>query len=76
MAELDKKDVLFLLWSENAKNSEWVNKEWRYVYNTKGEEYIEPIPLESNCGSFLPKELQHKHCNDMLTLLYSDKNKK
>ena len=61
---------------ENAKNSEWVNKEWRYVYNTKGEEYIEPIPLESNCGSFLPKELQHKHCNDMLTLLYSDKNKK
>lgn len=73
MNELDKKDVLFLLWSEHAKNSEWVDKEWRYVYNTKGEEYIDPIPLEANCDSFLPKELKHKHCNDMLTLLYSNK---
>lgn len=70
LTELDKKDVLFLLWSENAKTSEWVDKEWRHVHQTKGEEYIELIPLETDCAKLLPDELKHKHCNDLLTYLY------
>jgi hypothetical protein len=71
--EISKKDVLYLLWSQNAKNSEWVNKEWKYFYDNKGEEYIEPIPLEPYSGSSLPDELKHKHCNDILTFIqYKD----
>lgn len=70
LSKLDSVDVLFLLWSENANTSEWVDKEWRYVHKTKGEEYIELIPLETDCAELLPKELKHKHCNDLLTYLY------
>ena len=67
--ELEKADVLFLLWSTNSKDSEWVNKEWKYIYDKKGINYIEPIPLEPNAGKFLPKELAEKHCNDLLVYI-------
>lgn len=42
--EIDKRDVLFLCWSEYARESKWVDAEWRYAYKSKGPEYIEPVP--------------------------------
>ena len=44
--EIDKRDVLFLCWSEYARESKWVDAEWRYAYKSKGPEYIEPVPID------------------------------
>ncbi|MGI6095702.1 MAG: TIR domain-containing protein [Lachnospiraceae bacterium] len=64
--EIDRRDTLFLCWSHYAKESQWVEKEWRYALDHKGVEAIEPIPLEppSNCPP--PNELSKKHFNDRL----------
>lgn len=64
--EIDKRDMLYLCWSDNASKSEWVDYEWRYVYDRKGPEYIEPIPLESPEKCPPPEELSKKHFNDKL----------
>ena len=29
--EIDKRDVLFLCWSKYARDSKWVDAEWRYA---------------------------------------------
>ena len=65
-AEIDRRDVLYLCWSRFARNSEWVNAEWRYALKSKGMDGIEPVPIESpeNCPP--PEELAQKHFNDML----------
>ena len=59
-------DILFLFWSKNARESEWVDKEWRYALKIKGDECIEPVPLDSPEECPPPFELQHKHFNDKL----------
>ena len=64
--EIDRRDVLFLCWSRNAEKSEWVDAEWRYALNKKGEDSIEPVPIEPPEICPPPKELQHKHFNDKL----------
>lgn len=64
--EIEKRDVLYLFWSHFAKESEWVEKEWRYALKMKGDRCIEPFPLElpENCPP--PEELKHKSFNDIL----------
>lgn len=70
-AEIEKRDVLFLCWSHFAKNSEWVEKEWRYALTNKGLDSIEPVPLVSPAECPPPEELKSKHFND-LSLLYKE----
>lgn len=65
-SEIEKRDTLFLCWSQYAKKSKWVDAEWRYAYKHKGVECIEPIPLESPANCPPPKELRDKHFNDKL----------
>ena len=65
-SEIDKRDVLFLCWSQFARDSKWVNAEWRYALEHKGEDCIEPIPIESPDACPPPKELNKKHFNDKL----------
>ena len=62
--EIDQSEMLYLCWSRNAMKSKYVNKEWRHMYNTKGEEYIEPVPLETPDICPPPIELAKKHFND------------
>lgn len=64
--EILKRDTLFLCWSSYAKQSKWVDKEWRYAYEQKGKECIEPIPLEPPVNCLPPAELEGKHFNDRL----------
>lgn len=64
--EIEARDVLFLCWSSHAKNSEWVDREWRYALKVKGIEGVEPIPLESPQDCPPPDELSSKHFNDSL----------
>lgn len=64
--EIEQRDILFLCWSQNAKNSTWVDMEWRYALKNKGLEAIEPIPIESPDVCPPPEELYSKHFNDSL----------
>ncbi len=64
--EIDRRDVLFLCWSRHARDSRWVDAEWRYALERKGEEGIEPVPIESPDVCPPPDELSHKHFNDKL----------
>jgi hypothetical protein len=57
-------DTFYLFWSKNAKESEWVEKEWRCAYNLKGIDFIDPVPLESPDDVPPPQELSDKHFND------------
>ena len=67
--EIEKRDVLYLCWSHFAKESEWVDKEWRYAYAQKGADGIEPMPIEMPDVCPPPEELKEKHWNDKLLYL-------
>jgi len=64
MEEIYNRDILFLCWSKNAKKSQWVEREWRYAFDNKGLDSIDPIPLVSPGKCPPPKELNTKHFND------------
>ena len=65
-AEVERRDVLFLCWSQNSKISPWVDMEWRYAMERKGIDAIEPIPIDPPDICPPPHELQSKHFNDSL----------
>ena len=71
-AEIERRDILFLCWSLAAKESEWVDREWRYALENKGLDCIEPIPIDPPNVCPPPKELASKHFNDR-GLLYIDR---
>jgi hypothetical protein len=60
-----KSNVFYLFWSEHASRSQWVDKEWRFAYATKGFGFIDPVPLQSPRVAPPPKELSAKHFNDI-----------
>ena len=74
--EIEKRDVLYLCWTHNAKESEWVDREWRYAYSQKGIDGIEPMPIELPEECPPPQELSGKHWNDKLLYLIGHINKK
>jgi hypothetical protein len=57
-------DVFYLFWSSNAQKSPWVEKEWRCALQTRGIDFIDPVPLESPDVALPPEELKSKHFND------------
>ncbi len=65
-SEIDKSSVLFLCWSKFARESEWVDFEWRYALEKKGEDFIDPIPIDPPELCPPPAELQQKHFNDRM----------
>ena len=64
--EIEHRDILFLCWSHYARDSKWVDTEWRYALERKGADYIEPIPIEPPDVCPPPTELNHKHFNDKM----------
>ena len=60
-AEIEQRDVLFLIWSPAATRSERVSKEWRYALETKGPDSIELIAADQAEDCPLPEELASKH---------------
>ena len=65
-SEIQSRDILFLCWSRYARESKWVDMEWRYALASKGEDCIEPIPIDSPDICPPPIELQQKHFNDKM----------
>ena len=57
-------DVFFLFWSKNASQSKWVEKEWRCALESKGLEFIDPVPMEPPDLAPPPSELAGLHFND------------
>lgn len=71
--EIDKRDVLFLCWSRYARDSKWVDAEWRYALKQKGVDSIEPVPIDPPGRCPPPDELSRKHFNDkLLYIINSD----
>ena len=64
--EIGNRDILYLFWSNYAKESKWVDTEWRYAYSINGEDGIEPMPLEPAWSCPPPDELKNMHFNDNL----------
>lgn len=58
------RDIFYLFWSEEASRSPWVEKEWRCALETRGIDFISPIPLVSPDVVAPPKELGDLHFND------------
>lgn len=72
--EIERRDILFLCWSHFARESKWVNREWRYALENKGADCIEPVPIEPPSVCPPPQELNQKHFNDkMLYIINSEK---
>ncbi len=69
---IDDSDVMFLFWSNRAKESPWVAREWQYAREKKGEDFIRPVIIEGPPIVPPPSELSHLHFNDRV--LYFLKN--
>lgn len=59
-------DIFYLFWSNSASTSHWVDREWRCALETKGIDFIDPVPLEPPDQAPPPPELASKHFNDPL----------
>ncbi len=57
-------DVFYLFWSAAAKESSYVEKEWRWALGCRGEDFIDPVPLVSPKEVRPPEELAMKHFSD------------
>lgn len=56
--EIMRRDTFFLFWSRSAKNSKWVDWEWRQALATKGLLGIQAHPLDSTVEAPPPLELE------------------
>ncbi len=64
-AAIASSEVFYLFWCSHAAHSEWVGREWRYALETKGLDFINPVPLQAPDIAPPPEELKaHKHFND------------
>lgn len=68
---ITQSDVFYLFWCRHAKKSEWVEKEWRYAYQSRGIDFIDPVPLESPVLAPPPPELSKKHFNEPILSQFS-----
>jgi hypothetical protein len=66
-------DVFYLFWSSHARQSEWVEREWRCALNSRGLDFIDPVPLEPPEAAPPPPELAASHFNDW-TLAFRRRN--
>jgi len=61
---ISEADVFYLFWCRHAQQSEWVGKEWRLALQARGQDFIDPVPLESPQEAPPPPELEGRHFND------------
>lgn len=63
---ITQSDVLYLFWSAAAAQSHWVDWEWRYAWQQKGDPGVDPVPLISPRVVGPPQELSAKHFNEWM----------
>lgn len=64
--EIRKRDMLYLCWSRYAKESKWVEEEWRYALKYHGLDHIDIVPLDTPDACSPPAELRDKNFNEKL----------
>lgn len=69
---IDQADVLFLFWSPHARDSEWVEREWKYGLKQRGLDFIRPVVLQRKPLVEPPAELADLHFNDRILSLIDD----
>lgn len=67
-------DVFYLFWCRHARQSEWVEKEWRCAVQAKGIDFIDPVPLESPAFAPPPPELNRKYFNEPILAYITSTN--
>jgi molecular chaperone DnaK len=67
-------DIFYLFWSANARQSRWVEREWRYALNRRGLDFIDPVPLVPPEQAPPPPELADIRFDDW-TLAFSRKSR-
>lgn len=70
---IPEKDIFYLFWSIYAKRSDWVEKEWRCALETRGLDFIAPVPLTPPDIAPPPKELSAKHFGDLALLVRKER---
>jgi type VI secretion system protein len=58
------RDTFYLFWSKRASESVWVEREWRLALESRGLDYIDPVPLEEPGLAPPPPELAALHFAD------------
>ena len=67
--EIKRRELFLLFWSKIAKESQWVDWEWRTCYGEKGIDGIDPHPLDPVFEAEPPEELKSLHFEDRFMLL-------
>ncbi|MCA9055534.1 MAG: Hsp70 family protein, partial [Planctomycetaceae bacterium] len=62
--EISCSDVFYLFWSNYARDSKWVAREWQCALDRRGIDFIDPVPLVDPKVVPPPPELAAKHFND------------
>ncbi|MBN2000490.1 toll/interleukin-1 receptor domain-containing protein [candidate division KSB1 bacterium] len=62
-------DVFYLFWSSHARDSAYVREEWQCALETKGLDFINPLPLEDPNIVPPPKELSSLHFNSFYLMM-------
>lgn len=73
--QIDASDVFFLFWSRAAKESPWVEREWRYGLERKGDGFIRPVVIEGPPPVEPPETLRHLHFNDKVLYFLAEATK-
>lgn len=73
---IPRNDVFYLFWSDNARMSEWVEREWRCALKSRGLDFIDPVPLVSPEEVPPPPELAGKHFNDWVLAFMRNRGSK
>jgi hypothetical protein len=73
---IPQNDIFYLFWSDNARKSEWVEKEWRCALKTRGLDFIDPVPLVSPELVPPPPELASKYFGDWILSFAGDRASK
>jgi hypothetical protein len=59
------RDIFYLFWSPNAKQSKYVEREWKFALDQRGIDFIHPIPLTDPEKAPPPAELAGLHFRDI-----------
>ena len=74
--EILRRDILYLCWSCYAKESKWVDEEWRFALKNHGADYIDIVPLDQPELCPPPEELNDKHFNEKLLYIINSEQTK
>jgi hypothetical protein len=75
--EVPRRDLLWLFWSRPARESDWVEMEWRCALAARGIDYIHPIALVDPELVPPPSELAARHFGDpLLRVLIAEEDRR